>query len=93
MRELNNWETISNTNGKGCVLEVDLEYPKHLHDKHNFLPLAPKRITVNGVEKLILNLNNKTRYVIHHEAQKRTRNMGYKLLRSIKVSCLMRVPG
>jgi len=25
---------------KGYVLEVDLEYPIHLHDKHNDYPLA-----------------------------------------------------
>lgn len=68
--ELLSWEVISNTKGKGCVLEVDLENPKHLHDKHNFLPLAPERVEANGVKKLIPNLNNKTRYMVHHEALK-----------------------
>ena len=48
-----------------CILEVDLEYPKDLHDLHNDYPLAPERITVNGVEKLIPNLNNKENYIIH----------------------------
>ena len=27
-----------------CILEVDLEYPKELHDLHNDYPLAPERI-------------------------------------------------
>ena len=27
-----------------CVLEVDLEYPKELHDLHNDYPLAPDKI-------------------------------------------------
>ena len=55
------WQT------KPCILEVDLEYPTELHDKHNEYPLAPERLTIGKLEKLVPNLNNKTRYVIHHE--------------------------
>ena len=32
--------------GKGCILEVDLEYPAELHDLHNDYPLAPERLKV-----------------------------------------------
>ena len=32
--ELETWELHS------CILEVDLEYPKSLHDLHNDYPLA-----------------------------------------------------
>ena len=28
---------------KGMILEVDLEYPAHLHDRHNDYPLAPEK--------------------------------------------------
>ena len=49
-----------------CTLEVDLEYPSHLHDLHNDYPLAPESIVVNKVEKLIPNLNDKINYVVHH---------------------------
>ena len=28
---------------RSCTLEVDLEYPKELHDLHNDYPLAPRR--------------------------------------------------
>ena len=32
---------------KGLILEVDLEYPKKLHDLHNDYPLAREKIKVN----------------------------------------------
>ena len=31
---------------KGLILEVDLEYPKELHDLHNDYPLAPEKVCV-----------------------------------------------
>src|SRR6218665_854332 len=31
---------------KGYIVEVDLEYPAHLHDKHNDYPLTPEKIAV-----------------------------------------------
>ena len=31
---------------KGIILEVDLEYPKELHDLHNDYPLAAEKIKV-----------------------------------------------
>ena len=51
-----------------CILEVDLEYPEDLHDLHNDYPFCPERVECkNGVEKLIPNLRNKTKYVIHYK--------------------------
>ena len=47
--ELETWELHS------CILEVDLEYPKSLHDLHNDYPLAPEQIVVNKVVKLTPN--------------------------------------
>ena len=32
--------------GKGCILEVDLEYPAELHELHNDYPFAPERLKV-----------------------------------------------
>ena len=40
-------ETLSELEeGKGYFLEVDLEYPKELHEAHNDYPLAPERLAV-----------------------------------------------
>ena len=71
--EMKNWESMP------CILEVDLTYPEKLHDLHNDYPLAPERVTVNKVEKLIPNLNDKTKYVIHHETLKLYLSLGLKL--------------
>ena len=38
---------------KGYIFEVDLEYPPDLWKSHNDYPLAPEKMIVNGVEKLI----------------------------------------
>ncbi len=71
--ELENWLS------KPCILEVDLEYPKELHDKHNEYPLAPERLLVDKVEKLVPNLNDKTKYVLHHENLKLYLRLGIRL--------------
>ena len=58
---------------------MDLEYPEELHDLHNEYPLAPERLSVGKVEKLIPNLNDKTKYVLHHEDLKLYLRQGLKL--------------
>ena len=50
----------------GCFLEVDLDYPKELHDYHNSYPLTAEKISIDNVTKLIPNLNNKKNYVCHY---------------------------
>jgi hypothetical protein len=71
--ELENWRNIP------CILEVDLDYPTELHDLHNDYPLAPESITINKVDKLIPNLNNKQNYIIHHENLKLYESLGLKI--------------
>ena len=56
---------LSKRKSKGYLLEVDIRYPKELHDSHNDLPFMCERMQINGVEKLIPTLYGKKRYVIH----------------------------
>ena len=48
---------------EGYFLEVDVKYPKKLHELHQDLPYSPERIKIEKVEKLVTNLHNKTEYV------------------------------
>ena len=68
---------VRNSNcGYGYVLEVDVKYPKELHDHHNDLPFMCEKIRVNGVEKLVPNLHDKKKYVIHVKALKQALDHG-----------------
>ncbi|XP_048581405.1 uncharacterized protein LOC125561322 [Nematostella vectensis] len=69
MKEWMGDQELSGWRDRPCILEVDLEYPHHLHDLHNDYPLAPESIGLGKVDKLVPNLNDKTKYVIHHETQ------------------------
>ena len=68
MEKLFNNQVVQIWEKTPCILEVDLEYPVKLHDLHNDYPFCPERLECkNGVEKLIPNLRNKTKYVIHYK--------------------------
>ena len=95
---------------KGYILEVDLEYPEELHDVHNAYPLAPERMVVKKewmsdyqhgllgtgveVEKLVPNLYNKNRYVLHYRNLQLYLSLGMRLTKvhralSFQQSCWM----
>ena len=59
---------LVNCSDRGYLLEVDVAYPRELHDYYNDLPFMCGRMTINGVEKLVPNLCYKKRYVIHIRA-------------------------
>ena len=71
--ELDHWKHLS------CFLEVDLEYPEQLQDLHNDYPPALERIKIGNVDKLIPNLNNKAKYVVHYENLKLYESLGLKI--------------
>ena len=75
----------SNNRGVGYVLEVDVKYPRELHDHHNDLPFMCEKIRVNGVEKLVPNLHDKKKYVIHVKALKQALDHGLVLERIHRV--------
>ena len=79
--QLPHWDFITKEDGIGCILEVDLEYPEDLHDVHNEYPLAPESLKIGRVNKLIPNLQNKTKYVIHYKNLQQYLSLGMKLVK------------
>ena len=73
------WMEVSVLETHSCILEVDLEYPKSLHDLHSDYPLAPEQIEVNKVLKLIPNLGDKEKYILHYENLKQYLSLGLEL--------------
>ena len=62
----------------GYYLEVDVEYPRNLHNLHSDLPFLPERMKINGCTKLVCNLNDKENYPVHILALKQALNLGLK---------------
>ena len=60
----------------GYILEVDIEYPKHLHDLHSNLPSLPDRMKINKCHKFACNLYDKKNYVVHIKTLKQALNHG-----------------
>ena len=76
-----NKEFIKNYNEndkKGYILEVDVKYPKKLHNLHSDLPFLPDRIEINKCKNLVCNLYNKKKYVVHVNSLKQALNHGLK---------------
>ena len=67
--ELDDWKHLN------CFLEVELKYPEDDY------PLAPERVKIVNIEKLIPNLNNKTNYVMHYENVKLFESLGLKIVK------------
>lgn len=76
-----NVNNIPNDSEKGYFLEVDLEYPKNLHHKHNDLPFCPEKCVPPGGKnlKLVPNLYDKYNYVMHYVHLKTCLKHGLKL--------------
>ena len=73
---------VADDSEDGYILEVDLEYPAHLHDAHNDYPLTPEKMKItrnmlspyqldnfqetSDCAKLEPNLRDKNKYVLHY---------------------------
>ena len=63
-----NEDFIKNYNeksSKGYILELDLKYPKKLHDLHSDLPFLLKKMKFDKCKQLVCDLHNKKKYVVH----------------------------
>ena len=61
---------------KGYILQVDVEYPKNLHDLHSDFPFFPERMKINKCSKLVCCLHDKNNYVVGIRALKHAFNHG-----------------
>ena len=72
---VNNFEWVENihqklikiydeNSDKGYIIEVDVEYPKHLHDLHNNLPFLPERMKIKNCNKLVCSFYDKNNYAV-----------------------------
>ena len=48
-------KNYNENNDKGYILEVDVKYPKRLHELHSDLPFLSERMEVNKCKKLVCN--------------------------------------
>ena len=63
---------------KGYNLEVDVRYPKRLHELHGDLPFLSERMKNDKCNKLVCNLLDKKKYVTHINSLKQALNHGLK---------------
>ena len=64
---------------KGYILEVDVKYPRKLHDLYSDLRFLPKRMKIDKCKKLVCNLRNKKKYVARIRSLKQALNHRLKL--------------
>ena len=64
---------------KGYILEVDVDYPSKLRNLHSDMPFLPERMKIDRTQKLVCNLRDKKKYVVHISILKQALNHGLKL--------------
>ncbi|XP_050513837.1 uncharacterized protein LOC126889531 [Diabrotica virgifera virgifera] len=79
--------SIPDDGDTGYILQVDLEYPEHLHDLHKDFPFCCEHQVPSGskFKKLMTTLHNKTEYTLHYRNLKQALNAGLKLTKIHKV--------
>ncbi|XP_072389458.1 uncharacterized protein [Diabrotica undecimpunctata] len=93
--------SIPDDSSEGYILEVDLEYPQHLHDRHKDIPFClqslnpktmfpPKR--PRELTKLMATLSPKRKYVIHYRTLKQALTHGLVLKKIHRVLKFKQAP-
>ena len=72
-------DELAKKDKQGYILEVDVEYSKELNENHNELPFLTERMKIGREEKLVPNLKDKKRYVVHIKALDQALKHGLKL--------------
>ena len=75
-----------NNDNKGYISEVDVKYPKRLHELHSDLPFLSEQMEINKCKKLVCNLFNKKKYVTHINLLKEALNHALKLKKIHRVT-------
>ena len=61
---------------QGYFFEIDVQYIEKLHELLNYFTFLPERLKIEKIEKLVVNLLDKTGYVIHIRNLKQALNHG-----------------
>ena len=72
-------KSFDENNDKGYIFEIDVKYPKRLHELNSDLPFLSEQMEINKCKKLVCNLFNKKKYVVHINTLKQALNHGLKL--------------
>ena len=70
---------------KDMFLKQMLNIRKKLHDLHSDLPFLPKGMKSDKCKKLVCNLSNKNKYVVHIKSLKQALNCGLKFKKVHKI--------
>ena len=58
---IKNYDEDSN---KGFFLEVDVQYPKKIHNLHSDLPFLPEKLKIKKCNKLVCNVQDKKKALL-----------------------------
>ena len=64
---------------KGYILEVDVDYPSKLNKLHSDMPFLLEKMKIDKTQKLVCNLRDKKKYVVHISILQQALNHGLKL--------------
>ena len=71
-------KSYNKNSSKGYILEVDVDYPSKLHKLHSDMPFLPERMKIDKTKKLVCNLHDKKKYVVHISVLKQALDHGLK---------------